>query len=84
VFVVFRSGLYVTRRSALPLVCRHITAQFGPQGDLVSYKWMVWAKKKAIVTLRLPGTWVVRHPITKLIEEERRKILRGWWTKKSE
>jgi hypothetical protein len=45
---------------------------------------MVWAKKKAIVTLRLPGTWVVRHPITKLIEEERRKILRGWWTKKSE
>jgi hypothetical protein len=83
VFVVFRSGLYVTRRSALPLVCRHITARFGPQEDLESYKWMTWTRQKVIVTLWLPGTWMVEHPIAKLMEQERRKILRGWWMKRS-
>jgi hypothetical protein len=61
VFMVYRSRLYVVRVSALPLVCHHITARFGPQEDLSSYKWMVWTRKKVIVTLgrRECGWWVI-------------------------
>jgi hypothetical protein len=84
VFVVYRSGLYVIRLSALPLVCRHITARFGPQEDMMSHKWMVWTRKKVIVTLWLPGNWKVRHPVAWELEEERRKLLTGGWTRQSE
>ncbi|CAD0106292.1 unnamed protein product [Aureobasidium uvarum] len=60
VFVVKNERLYVTRRSALPLVCYYITWHYAPR-ELVKYTWKVWVKSPIVVTLWPPETWPFKH-----------------------
>lgn len=69
VFVVWGKHLYVTRISALPLVCYYITWTHAPR-DLVKYTWKVWVKTPAVVTLWSPEVWPVKHAIMHSFEDE--------------
>ncbi|CAD0086782.1 unnamed protein product [Aureobasidium mustum] len=62
VFVVRAKRLWVTRRSALPLICYYITWWFKPE-DKKMHTWKPWVMEQPTVMLWVPEIWPVRHPI---------------------